>query len=101
MKMIAVTANISREELERIARQELGLAKLQQPAAPIVAFHRHSDAVTAAIQHVIRATEKFDRDQYSPGEASAATALFEAGKRLRTAFHDEVKAKSIEGKFHV
>lgn len=103
MKTVSVMVDIPVGDLMRIAKQELGM----EPVAPIPdaamdpSFYRRTVATNSAIQHVIRATEKFDRDQYSPGEGSATTALFEAAKRLRKAFNEETSAKSIKGKFHV
>lgn len=109
MTSVQIVVNVSAEDLERVAREQLGLvppatrkrAPRPAPILPGPAFHAHSEAVRAAIDHVIRATEKYDRDQYTNGEASAATALFEAGKRLRRAVAEERKAKSQKGAFNV
>lgn len=83
--MKSVSVRVSREELERIARLELGLVPPHSPILPLA----RSQAVQVAIQHVIRAVNRFDQDQYSQNQVSAATALFEAGKRLRKAIRDE------------
>lgn len=107
MTTVQIVVNVSSEDLERIAREQLGLIAqseaTRRAASVLVAsdFHPRSEAVNAAINHVIRATEKFDQDQYTNGEASAATALFEAGKRLRKAMAGEQSAKSQKGVFHV
>lgn len=99
MRSIEVTVKISEDELARAASLQLGMLKATETGGPV--FHPRSEAVSAAIGHVVRAVEKFDRDQYSPGEAAAATALFEAGKRLRRAVSEEQKIKSVKGQFHV
>jgi hypothetical protein len=107
--VVTVSVDISAADLERIAREQLGLerpgpkTRVQTPAPALSGpiFDPRSSAVAAAISHVIRATDKFNQDQYSPGEASAATALFEAGKRLKKAVSEERHAKSKRGVFNV
>ena len=105
MNKVTLTINIPADQLKAIAMSELGLtdaaAKPADTGLPGVAANRRPDAVRMAIDHVIRATAKFDSDQYSNGYASAATALFEAGKRLRAGGAEETKTTSAKGTFHV
>jgi hypothetical protein len=99
MRSIDISVKVTDEELARAASLHLGMLRPNATGGP--AFHPRSEAVSAAIGHVVRAVEKFDRDQYSPGAGAAATALFEAGKRLRRAVSEEQKIKSMKGQFHV
>jgi hypothetical protein len=99
MRSIEITVKVTDEELARAASLHLGMLRANATGGP--AFHPRSDAVNTAIQHVVRAVEKYDQDQYSPGANAAATALFEAGKRLRKAASEEQKIKSMKGQFHV
>ena len=100
MTTVQLSINISAEDLERIARDQLGLVSPKETQLR-VAYHPRSEAVAHAIAYVIRAVEKLDRDQYTHGEASAVTALFEAGKRLRKAVAGEQNARTQKGSFHV
>lgn len=100
MTMVQIVVNVTAAELERIACEQLGLVKAGEPVLR-VAYHPSSEAVAQAIAHVIRAVGKFDRDQYTNGEASAATALFEAGKRLRKAVAEAQTARTQKGALHV
>lgn len=105
--IVTITVDISAQELERLAREQLGMERpkpcAQAPAPTLLgpALHPASEAVRFAIGHVIRATDKLDQARYSPGEAAAMTALLEAGKRLKKAAHEERKTKSQKGVFNV
>jgi hypothetical protein len=107
MTEVQIIVNVSAEELIRIAREQLGLVPKQEAVkqtAPTMVrsdFTGSSDAVVSAIAHVIRATEKYDQDQYTNGVASAATALFEAGKRLRKVIAEEQTTRTTKGRSHV
>lgn len=103
---VVTKVTISSDELERIARDALGLtAPKFVPAGPVPIFQPRSEAVRLAIESVILATRQYDNDQFSPGAGSAAKALLAAGKRLAKAYADERRAKreqdAKKGEFHV
>jgi hypothetical protein len=97
---IAIEVPVS--EIARAAEQ-LGLVRaIAVPSEALEpSFYRRAEGVNAAITHVVRATERFERDQYTQAEHHAATALFEAAKRLRKAVHEEHKSKQHKGNFRV
>lgn len=92
MKTIAVTVHVPISTLAEkltpeISRMIEGRAKPKLPPAPTAKLRDDlgSPDVAQAIQAVVQATNRLDRDQFTHGEQSAVTALFEAAKRLRTA----------------
>lgn len=95
MKSVELTVRVSPSELLKAATRELTRQDAEAPfqLAELMASQRRSAALSSALDHVIRATNRYDRDQYSIGEGSAATALFEACKRLRKVLKDEKISK--------
>jgi hypothetical protein len=103
MKTVSVKVDILVDDLMRIAKQELGMEPVAAvpDAALRPSFYRRTEAVNSAIQHVLRATDRADKAQYSHDEQRALSSLFAAAKRLRSALGEEAKAKTTKGEFHV
>lgn len=106
MKTIAIAGSmhVDLDVIGKIAAEQLGMRRPEaadapplDPAAAVRPFMPHMDV---AIEEVIDAINKLDRDQHTRAEAAAIRRLVRAAKQLRVADR-QAQSLIIKGKFHV
>lgn len=92
MRSIPVTINIPVRDIAQAMASELGLVPVKLPkiarsggAQAMPAFDMALPTIDRAIEDVIQATNRLDRDQYTSAAGAAQLRLFETAKRLRRA----------------